>query len=148
MATNLTIDTGLREYNLNGKVTVTFNPTDSIFIGKIYDTFSDLEEKEKEYKKQMENATAKEVLELSQQLNVEMRGILEDIFGVDVVTPLIGNANVYALAEGLPVWANILLAIIDELDDASVEEQAKTNARIAYYTKKYQVRDHKRKGSK
>lgn len=144
----LQIETGLKEFSLNDEVTVRFNPTDSGFVGKIYTTFSDLEKKQEVYQKKIAEGTTEEVLELTKNLDKEMRDTLEDIFGVDVVTPLIGSTNVYSMAGGMPVWANILLAVMDELE-VSTEEQKKMNAeKIAFYTKKYQTRDHQRKARK
>lgn len=144
----LQIETGLKEFSLNDAVTVRFNPTDSAFVGKIYTTFSELEKKQEEYQKKIMEGTTDEVIELTKTLDKEMRDTLEDIFGVDVVTPLIGNANVYSMAGGMPIWTNILLAVMDELE-VSTEEQRKLNAeKIAFYTKKYQAKDHQRKARK
>ena len=46
--------------------------------------------------------------------------------------------SIYAIADGLPIWANLMLAIIDEFDASFVAEKKKTNPRIQKYTKKYQ----------
>ena len=46
--------------------------------------------------------------------------------------------NVYALSDGLPVWANLMLTIMDEIDTTFAREQKATNPRISKYTKKYQ----------
>lgn len=144
----INIETGLKEFSLNDAVTVYFNPTDVSFIGKIYDTFAELENRQEEYKEKITKGTTFEVLELTKTLDTEMREKLFDIFGVDVVTPLIGKANVYAMAGGMPIWANILLGVMDELE-GETEEQKKLNAeKIAFYTKKYQVKDHQRKAKK
>lgn len=43
----------------------------------------------------------------------------------------------YALAEGLPLWANLLFAIMDEMDETVMREKKAMNPRIAKYTKKY-----------
>lgn len=46
--------------------------------------------------------------------------------------------NVYALANGLAVWCNLMLAVMDEVDSTYAREQKATNPRIAKYTAKYQ----------
>ena len=45
--------------------------------------------------------------------------------------------NVYALASGLPVWANLLLAVIDKTNASMDEESKKTDDRLNKYLKKY-----------
>lgn len=49
----------------------------------------------------------------------------------------VGKMNVYALSDGLPVWVNLMLAVMDEIDTAFAREQKQTNPRIAKYTAKY-----------
>ena len=43
----------------------------------------------------------------------------------------------YAMADGLHVWTNFLLALMDETDSAFAREQKATNPRIQKYTAKY-----------
>ena len=45
--------------------------------------------------------------------------------------------NVYALADGLPVWCNLMLAVIDQIDTTFSREQKRTNPRIAKYTDRW-----------
>ena len=45
--------------------------------------------------------------------------------------------NVYAMADGLPVWCNLMLAVMDEIDTSFAREQKRMNPRIAKYTAKY-----------
>ena len=45
--------------------------------------------------------------------------------------------NVYAFAGGLPVWCNLIFAIIDLFDESVTAETAKTNPRLNKYLKKY-----------
>ena len=80
----LSFDSGLVTYSLNGKCEVSFNPTDSNF---------------------------------------------------DV---LFGGMNVYALANGLPVWCNLMLAVMDEIDSSFAREQKATNPKLQKYLNKYQ----------
>ena len=71
------------------------------------------------------------------KLDGEMREIINDVFEFDVCSGLFGELNVYALAEGLPLWANLLFAIMDEMDETVMREKKAMNPRIAKYTKKY-----------
>lgn len=142
MANQLNIETGLQEFSLNGKVSVWFNPTDGSFIGRIYEVFDKFEKMEAEYKEKTKSADPAEIIEYSRQLDANMRADMVGVFGMDIVTPLIGEVNVYALADGVPIWVNILLAIIDVCDSTVTEEQKKSNARIKKYTDKYAKKYH------
>jgi hypothetical protein len=56
---------------------------------------------------------------------------------MDVCTPLFGEMNLFASAGGLPVWANLLLAIADEVQASMDSELKHREARIRKYTEKY-----------
>lgn len=134
----LNVNTGLVKYNLAGKVSVEFNPTDVAFAEKLYTAFQQLDEKQDEYKERLEKATEAEALfTVGRDIDAEMKETINGIFGKDVMTPLIGDMSAYAMADGLPVWANIILAIIDVMDASITEEAKKSATRIDKYTKKY-----------
>lgn len=46
----LNFDSGLVAYSLNGKCEVSFNPTDSNFVERLYSAFEDLDKKQESYK--------------------------------------------------------------------------------------------------
>ena len=50
----LNFDSGLVTYSLNGKCEVSFNPTDSNFVERLYSAFEDLDKKQESYKAQIE----------------------------------------------------------------------------------------------
>lgn len=135
----LNFDTGLVTYDLNGKVEVTFNPSDSNFVERLYSAFEDLDKKQDGYRSSIEKmADKKEIFEFARERDTEMREIIDGLFGVPVSEALFGGMNVYALANGLPVWCNLMLAVMDEVDSTYAREQKATNPRIAKYTAKYQ----------
>lgn len=134
----LNFESGLVHYNINGKCEVSFNPTDSNFVQRLYSAFEDLDKKNESYQEQVQKiANKKEIFEFANERDIEMREVIDDIFGVPICDALFGTMNVYALADGLPVWANLLLSIMDEIDTTFAREQKMTNPRIAKYTKKY-----------
>lgn len=47
------------------------------------------------------------------------------------------NGNVYALSDGLPLWVNLLMAVIDLMDDTFTAEKEKGDPRLAKYREKY-----------
>lgn len=134
----LSFDSGLVTYSLNGKCEVTFNPTDSNFVSRLYSAFEELDKKQESYKEQIEKISGKkEIFDFARERDVEMRGIIDGVFDSRVSDEVFGNMNVYALAGGLPVWANLMLAVMDEIDTSFSREQKATNPRIAKYQKKY-----------
>lgn len=101
----LNFDSGLVAYSLNGKCEVSFNPTDSSFVERLYKSFEELDKKQEGYKASMEKMQdKKEIFDFARERDAEMRGILDTVFGVPVSDALFGDMNVYAIANGLPVW--------------------------------------------
>lgn len=134
----LNFDTGLVIYSINGKCELAFNPTDSTFVEKLFNAFDTLDKKQEAYKAEVEKtANKREVFETARKMDEEMRDIINEVFGFDVCMPLFGTMNVYALADGLPVWSNLMLGIMDEVDTTFARESKLTNPRIQKYTKKY-----------
>ena len=120
----LNFDSGLVAYSLNGKCEVSFNPTDSNFVERLYSAFEDLDKKE--------------IFEFARERDAEMRGIIDGVFDAPVSEAVFGGMNVYAIANGLPVWCNLMMAVMDEIDTTFTREQKLTNPRISKYTAKYQ----------
>lgn len=134
----LNFESGLVTYSLNGKCEVSFNPTDSNFVERLYTTFEELDKKQESYKAQIEKmADKKEIFEFARERDIEMRGTIDNLFDAAVSDAVFGGMNVYAVANGLPVWCNLMLAIMDEIDTTFAREQKATNPRIAKYTNKY-----------
>ena len=134
----LNFDFGVQEYDLGGKVTVCFNPTDIGFIEKLSDSFSYLDLIQEEVKLSKEEVTdEKDVYALAKSLDGKMRDIINALFGQDVCTPLFGEMNLFASAGGLPVWANLMLAIAEEVESSMQGELKQREARIKKYTEKY-----------
>lgn len=135
---DLNFATGVKEYSLNGVVKVSFNPTDSNFGERLFNTFNDLDKKQEEYKATVEKmADKKEIFEFVRARDAEMREMIDGVFNTPICNELFGEMNVYAMADGLPVWCNLMLAIMDEIDTSYAKEQKLTNPRVTKYTNKY-----------
>lgn len=131
-------ETGVETFSLNGSAEVSFNPTDSAFVENLFNAFDTLDKRQESYRSEVERtADKKEVFGIARRMDGEMREIINCVFGADVCGTLFGGMNVYALADGLPIWANLMLAVMDEIDTAFSREQKATNPRIAKYTQKY-----------
>lgn len=133
----LQVDTGLVKYSLNGAIDLTFNPTDSAFVERLFNTFEELDKKQEAYKAEIEHAQKREIFDIARKRDAEMREMVDGVFNLPVCDACFGNMNVYALANGLPVWANLLLAVMDEIDTSFAQEQKLTDSRIKKYTQKY-----------
>lgn len=137
----ISFDSGIVNYEINGKATVSFNPTDTAFVERLFKTFDTLDQKQEAYKAEVESAKDnRRIFEIAHTRDLEMRGMIDEALESPVCDALFGSMNVYAMADGLPVWCNLMLSIIDEIDTSFAAEQKKTNPRIAKYAAKYQKR--------
>ena len=135
---NLNFSDGKKTFLVNGKCEITFNPTDAAFAGKLYDVFETLEHKQKARKSLADtNATGREIFDQMRQIDKEMRDAIDGVFEAQVCDAVFGEMNLYAYGDGMPVWANFLLTIIDQFDEGIKREKALSNEKIAKYVKKY-----------
>lgn len=131
-------DTGIVEYKINGGYVIRFNPTDSNFAERLYLAFDDLDKKQEAYRG--ENVSdGKEAFRVNRARDNEMRKTIDGVLGEGASQAIFANMDVYAMSDGLPAWANLMLAIIDEMDDAIKAERKKTNPRVAKYTARYKL---------
>lgn len=134
----LNFETGLVTYNLNGAAQVSFNPTDSAFVERLFNTFNTLDEKKEAYEEEINRiGDKKEIFEVARRRDEEMRAMIDGIFEQPISEALFGTMNVFALADGLPAWTNLLLTVMDEIDTAFAREQKATNPRLKKYLDKW-----------
>lgn len=126
-------------YTINGgEATVVFNPTDMSFIERVFATFDELDAKQEHYSTEIDKAKDNAaVFKIAREMDENMRSLIDTAFESEVCAPVFGKTSVYALADGLPLWVNFMLAVIDEMDSAFVREKKATNPRIQKYTQKY-----------
>lgn len=134
LAKSLSFDTGAVEYDINGAATVTFNPTDEGFVSKLYDTFGALDSLQDDM---AQGDDSEDVLDKFARLDVEMRAAIDGLLGPGVSEALFAGMNCYAIADGLPVWMNLVLALLDEVTEAYEREYGKTDARLKAHSAKY-----------
>ena len=136
---NLNFSDGLQDYRLNDRVTVRFNPTDLGFLDKLSSAFEKLDAIQEEVRTSRESiADEREVFPLARELDAKMRAILNELFDAEICDPLFGGMNLFASSAGLPVWANLMLAVTEEIDSAMQQELSQREQRIAKYVAKYQ----------
>lgn len=141
MGNIIQFDTGAVDYTINDSVTVRFNPTDLSFVERVFHLFDRMDEEQEAYNTAITDAkTDADVFVVYRRMEAEMRGMIDDAFGAEVCGDIFGGMSVFALADGLPLWANLMLAVIDEMDTAFARERKAANPRIKKYTAKYQKR--------
>ncbi|MCI8469363.1 MAG: hypothetical protein HFJ75_07775 [Eggerthellaceae bacterium] len=141
MAKKLSFDTGVAEYDINGKVKVRFNPTDSGFVERLYKLFSDLEAKQGEFQERIDEIgeDGEAMFAYAAERDAEMRAMIDGLLGDGVAAALFPGMNCYALADGLPVWVNLMFALAEEVEKAYEDEQGRSDPRIRGYNKKYEA---------
>lgn len=134
---NLKIDDGVQEINLNGKVTVMLNLTDTNFIERFFNAFEDMDSQQEEYRNRINQAENKEIFSIAKEMNEVMKDKIDAAFGQPICDDLFGDISLYAIAGGLPIWCNLMLAIVDEIDSTNKSQKKLTNPRIQKYISKY-----------
>lgn len=134
------INTGAKveEYNIDGKIVLRFNPADATFVKNFNAAFKALAEAQSELAEAAKNADDEAFFEASAATNTKLRGILNDLFGDDICTPIWGTADLTALSDGLPLWFNFMMALIDEIDADMKNVKDVRSARLDAYLAKYQ----------
>ena len=130
---------GVQSYTVNGvEDALRLNPTDAEMLQKIYLAMKDLEGKQKERAKvEKRSEDIEETFFRLHALDQEMRGVLDILFGIGVCEKIFGEMSLYASADGLPVWENFILAVIDLFDDSVKREAALSDKRIQRHVQKY-----------
>ena len=100
-------------------------------------TFKALAEAQSELAEAAKNADDETFFDASAATNTELRGILNDLFGEDICTPIWGTMDLTALSDGLPLWFNFMMALIDEIDANMENVKDIRSARLDAYLAKY-----------
>lgn len=131
-------DTGLVAYDLNGVCQVSFNPTDAAFVERLYATFDSLDQAQAQHEQELtQTQDLKRLFADAKARDQEMRRLVDGIFGQPVCEALFGDMNLYAMADGLPVWCNLVFSVMDVVDTGVSQEQQRTNPRLKKYMNKY-----------
>ena len=69
-----------------------------------------------------------------------MRAVINDLFADDVADGIFGKTSCFALADGLPIWCNVIFAIMDEVDAEIVTQKQRTDPRLNAYLAKYKAK--------
>ena len=135
----LNFDDGVQEYDLNGKCTIRINPTDFAFVDKMFQTFTVMEKKDANWREKLSKTSeTKEILQIYAEGNDMIRAGLDEILGDGVCAACFGVVNVLSFgSNGIPIWMNLILAVMDTMDTAYAKAQKATNPAINKYLQKY-----------
>ena len=133
MANIITLDTGVKEYEING-YTAYFNPTDESFIARVEKAFESLDGLQGELKESEDKPIDFSVFV---GMDEKMRNIIDGVLGEGAADSIFPGVNVYSLSNGLPLWLNLMYAIVDEISDACEAEFGKADERMKHYNEKY-----------
>lgn len=133
----LEIDDGLICLSINGKSETVFNPTDFGFIERLFHVIDVLDSKQAALEARIKSSQPKDIFKIARECDSEMREMLDGVMGAGTSAAQFGDMNVYAYAEGFPVWANLLLAVLDRCETEMVTQQQLTHPRLEKYTAKY-----------
>lgn len=140
----LNVATGLVTYTINGNCEISFNPADADFAGRVVGAFEKINDICRKTKLEPERSVP-EFMTTTSKLDTEIRQEIDLLFGEPVCEKVFGRTNVISLANGLPIWANFLMAIIDEMDRAITAEKKQASPRAKYYIDKYEKKYGKKK---
>lgn len=142
MNNDVLFETGLQEINF-GKVKVMFNPADLNLATRAANMLFEIQDICEKYQGEIDaldagnREDAIKAESIGHNADLEIREKINSLFDTDVCTPNIGNCSITAPAGGLPIWQNMLLALLESFEAKVVEEQRKTNPRLEAYIKKY-----------
>ncbi len=137
---SLNIGIGVEEYSLNDRVTVAFNPTDMAFAERLTRAFEELEalqEKARDLVAAIDGDDPRPLFADLRAIDAEMRKAVDRLFEAEVADALFQDVRLYAAARGLPVWNNLMMTIVTEIDDAYKREKKARDARIKKYTEQF-----------
>ena len=137
---NLTIDTGVQEYRINGGAVLRFNPTDPNLYARFLEVQTKLEQMEQELVRKGEELekngedTGKAIITAMGEADRGVKTLLTEAFGAENdFDALLGGVNLMAVAtNGERVVTNLLAALAPIITDGVKEYAAqKTDAAVA-----------------
>lgn len=135
----LNFDSGVVSYSLNGKCEVSFNPADRVFAEKLYKAIDTMDKTMNDYAKKGEELQGPEgAFDMARERDEKMAEVLDGLFNAPVCAAVFGDMSLCAFASGFPVWLNLMLTIVDEMDDNIGDIKNQAESRIAKYKAKYQ----------
>jgi len=138
--TSLNFETGLKTFDINGdpERTISFAPSDAAFVRRVYKGLEQLEECQKKYQAKSAAITEPiEVLDAVDAADKDIRNIIDGIFENRVSETIFGKLSTIGVANGMPIWANFIVTLIDGCDIYLSAQETATNPKLKKLLAKY-----------
>lgn len=130
---------GKREYTLPSGAIIHFDPCDSEFANKIIVAVRNCNNIQNSFPKEPFTDLDTQ-LSFIQKMNGDIREEIDKAFGEPVCEKACCGSSPISLSDGLPVWMNFLMAVIDEIDANMPEGEKRSRARVQQYMDKYNTK--------
>lgn len=130
---------GKREYTLPSGATIHFDPCDSEFANRVVIAFRNSNKIQSSFPKEPMDDLDQQ-LSVIQKMNADIREEIDKAFGETVCDKACCGSSPVSLSDGLPVWMNFLMAVIDEIDANMPEGEKRSRARVQQYMDKYNTK--------
>ena len=139
MSETITFETGLKTFDVNGKCEVTFNPYSAAFIQRMEEAAKRAMEIHENLDESMKKRENERPYELYRNADNEIRDIIDSLFYDGFCDACAPKEDVFMvdIADGLPVWTNLIYAMMDMMDDRLSAEKDLSKNRIRKYSEKY-----------
>lgn len=136
---NLSFETGVVEYSVNGGRTIKFNPSDVGFMDTLYSLVAKIDsiDKESQKKRDKQDDLAK-LFDNFRNTDKKMRDAVDAVFGDGFCDDVFDGIRLVAVSDGITVLENFVFAVLDKMDESVHANIAVRNDRIKKYTDKYQ----------
>ena len=135
MAEVITFDTGQKTFDINGKCEISFNPYDVFFLGRVTDAAKKLDTLQSELQTLGEDWAI--IYQKSKETDAKMREVIDGLFQTPICDVIFADVSLFAIGNGLPLWSNLLFAVVDHMDAGLEDEKKKAQVRIRKYSEKY-----------
>lgn len=135
----LSFGSGVKTYTVNETCEISFNPASSQFAQKLLDTVDRCQQVMDETKKKQAAVEADKaaVFELAAEQDGKISEHIDSLFGPGKSAQLF-TWGPTAWSDGLPVWLNFCMAILDEVAQNVTQQQGQASERMQEYMKKYE----------
>lgn len=130
---------GKREYTLPNDTVIHFDPCDSEFANKVIVAFRNCNKVQNSFPEKT-FMDLDEQLAFIQKMNEDIREEIDRAFGEGVCEKACCGSGPISISDGLPVWMNFLMAVIDEIDANMPEGEKRSRARVQQYMDKYNTK--------
>lgn len=104
----------MKTFDINEKIVVSIDPDSAEFAGRVFDTLSAVDKKQRRLIRAKGIASA-DYYDLSKSTERSMRQQIDTLFNAPVCEAVFGADPIFALSGGCPLWFNLLEGIIHTL---------------------------------